>query len=130
MWKLLLVLALPLAPLAAAYGGAPGSLARAGGPGDVQCLIRTQPFTGGIQLEGVVASKAPLSGTYHFDVRKTGRAGTSSSVQSGDFDVPAGEEVIGQVGLGLERGASYDAKLVLRWEGGEASCAASGPDRA
>lgn len=130
MWKLLLVLVLPLAPLAAAYVGAPGSLARAAGTADVQCLIRTEPFSGGIQLEGVVTSKAPLSGTYHFDVRKTGRAGSSSSLQSGDFDVPPGEEVIGQVGLGLERGASYDAKLMLRWVGGEASCEASGPDRA
>jgi hypothetical protein len=48
----------------------------------------------------------------------------------GTFEATAGEEVIGHVGLGLERGASYDANLVVRWDGGEASCEASDPDGA
>ena len=124
MWKFLLVLALPLAPLAAAQP----ILAEASA--DVQCLIRVEPSNDGVELEGVVASKTPLSGTYRFDVRKTGSAGTADSVQSGTFEAQSGEEVIGNVSLSLEPGATYDAELVLEWNGSEASCTTSGPDRA
>ena len=121
MWKLLFVLALPLAPMAAAHTMASDDSA------DVQCQIRAKPMTGGIELEAVVASGTPLSGTYQFDVRKAGHAGTSSSAQSGDFDAVAGEVVVGHVGLGLEPGATYDAELVVRSNDHEAKCAATGP---
>ena len=121
MWKLLFVLALPLAPMAAAHTVA------LQGSADVQCLIRAKPMGGGIELEAVVASESPLSGTYQFDVRKAGRAGTSSSAQSGDFDAVSGEAVVGNVDLGLEPGATYDAQLVVRWNDHEAKCAATGP---
>lgn len=121
MWKLLCVLALPLVPMAAAHTVAPEDT-------DVQCQIRANPVSGGIKLEAVVASETALSGTYQFDVRKSGSAGTSSSAQSGDFDAVSGEAVIGHVGLGLEPGASYDAELVVRWNDHEAKCTASGPE--
>src|SRR5690606_25543484 len=103
MWKLLFVLALPLAPMAAAHTLASEDSA------DVQCHIRANTTGGGIELEAVVASEMPLSGTYQFHVRKAGSAGTSSSAQSGDFDTVSGEAVIGNVGLGLEPGATYNA---------------------
>ncbi|HUE44828.1 MAG TPA: curli-like amyloid fiber formation chaperone CsgH [Aestuariivirgaceae bacterium] len=127
MWKLLFVLALPLAPMAAAHSVTSEDSA------DVQCQIRAKPTQGvtgggGIELEAVVASETPLSGTYQFEVRKAGNAGTSSSAQSGDFDAVSGEAVIGHVGLGLEPGATYDAELVVRWNDNEAKCAASGPE--
>jgi hypothetical protein len=121
MWKLLLVLALPLAPMAAAHTVASEESA------DVHCQIRAKPMSGGIELEAVVASATPLSGTYQFDVRKAGRAGTSSSAQSGDFEAVSGEAVVSHVGLGLEPGATYDAALVVRWNDHEAKCAATGP---
>jgi predicted nucleic acid-binding Zn ribbon protein len=121
MWKLLFVLALPLAPIAAAHTVASQDSA------DVQCEIRANPTGNGIELEAIVASGTPLTGTYQFDVRKSGHAGTSSSAQSGDFDAVAGEAVIGHVGLGLEPGATYDAELVVRWNDHEAKCAATGP---
>lgn len=130
MWKLLLVLALPLAPLAAAHSGALDGIVDTAASADVQCLIRAEPTDAGVALEGVVASRGPLSGTYEFDVRKVGPGGTSHSVQSGTFEAPAGKEVVGSVTLGLESGATYEAKLDLRWQGGEVSCEASGPDRA
>lgn len=130
MWKLFFVMALPLAPLAAAHGGAPEGLVQAAGAADVECRIEVRPMADGVELEGIVASEAPLSGTYEFNVRKAGSAGTSSSAQSGDFDAQSGEQVIGHVGLGLEHGASYEAKLVVQWQGGETICVASGPDGA
>lgn len=129
MWKILLLLVLPIAPLAAAQSGSPEGPIGAEAAADVQCLIRAKPLADGVQLEGVVESKSPLSGTYQFEVRKAGSAGTSSSAQSGEFEMGSGEEVIGLVELGIERGASYDAKLALQWRGGEASCTATGPDR-
>jgi hypothetical protein len=130
MWKLFFVLALPLAPVATIYGGAPEGLVQAHASAEVECEIRTKTTTGGVELEGVVASGTPISGTYEFDVRKSGSAGTSNSAQSGDFEMQTGEEVIGYVGLSLERGASYKAKLVVQWPGGETTCLASGPDEA
>jgi len=60
----------------------------------------------GVQLEGVAVSKQALAGTYQFEVRKVGRAGTSNSAQSGVFETRRGEEVIGRVDLGLERNSS------------------------
>jgi hypothetical protein len=130
MWKLLFVLALPLAPVAAIYGGAPVSQVQAQASAEVECEIRTRTTSGGVELEGVVASETPISGSYEFDVRKAGTAGTSNSAQSGDFEMQSGEEVIGHVGLSLEQGASYKAKLVVQWPGGETTCLASGPDEA
>jgi hypothetical protein len=122
MWKLLFALALPLAPMAAAHSMASERSA------DVQCQIRASPTGNGIELEAIVASETPLSGTYQFDVRKAGNAGTSSSAQSGDFDAVSSEAVVGIVDLGLEPGATYDAELVVRWNDHEAKCSASGPD--
>jgi hypothetical protein len=122
MWKLLFALALPLAPMAAAHSMA------SEGSADVQCQIRASPTGNGIELEAIVASETPLSGTYQFDVRKAGNAGTSSSAQSGDFDAVSSEAVVGIVDLGLEPGATYDAELVVRWNDHEAKCSASGPD--
>lgn len=130
MWKLLLVVALPIAGLAAAPDGVPRGHVLAEAAADVECLIRAKPMAGGVGLEGIVASKAALSGTYQFDVRKLGLAGTSNSTQSGDFKTRSGEVVVGEVGLGLESGDSYSATLVVRWKGGEASCSAAGSDRA
>jgi hypothetical protein len=120
MWKLLFALALPLVPMAAAHTVSADSA-------DVECLIRAKPMAGGIELEAIVASGIPLSGTYQFDVRKAGHAGSSSSAQSGEFDAVSGEAVVGHVGLGLEPDATYDAELVVRWNDHEAKCAASGP---
>lgn len=125
MWKVLFFLAMPLVPLAAANSGHEGKARDA----EPQCLIRSTNVASGVELQGVAASGKPISGSYHFDVRKIGRAGTSNSVQSGEFETRLGEEVVSRVGLGLERGASYEAKLSLRWQGGEATCSARGPDR-
>ncbi len=121
MWKLIFVLALPLAPMAAAHTMVAADAT------DMQCEIRAKPVGDGIELEAVVATGTPLSGIYEFDVRKEGPAGVSSSAQSGTFDAPSGESVVGHVDLGLEPGATYDAELAVRSNDHKAKCTASGP---
>lgn len=128
MWKVIFFLAVPLVPLAAAHVGAESRDDGKTRSSDVQCEIRATSLASGVQLEGIVVSSRPLAGRYDFQVRKTGRAGTSNSAQGGEFETRRGEETIGQVGLGLERGASLEAELVLRWDGGETSCAVRGPN--
>ena len=129
MLKLIhLLLALPLIPLAAAQAPAPQGAGNAGN--EVRCEVRATPVQGGVQLETVVISPEALSGSYAFEVRKQSPAGTSATMQSGEFEVAADEEsVLGQVGLGLDRGASYEAELTIRWRGGETSCVNRHPDR-
>lgn len=124
----LLLLALPLIPVALAHAPSLGEPGSAADP--VHCEIRQSPMAGGVQLEGTVLSNEPLSGAYAFEVMKQGAGGTSTSMQSGDFEALANRrEVVGQVGLGLEQGASYTAKLTISWPGGEASCVKRHPDR-
>lgn len=122
----LLLLALPLIPVALAHAPSPEGAASAE---EVQCDIRATPMSGGVRLEGLVLSEQALSGTYAFEVRKQGAGGTSMSTQSGEFETSAEREVVGEVGLGLERGASYSAKLTISWPGGEVSCVQRYPDR-
>lgn len=123
----LLLLALPLIPVALAHAPSPEG---AGSAEEVRCDIRATPMSGGVRLEGLVLSEQALSGTYAFEVRKQGAGGTSMSTQSGEFETSAErQEVVGEVGLGLERGASYSAKLTISWPGGEVSCVQQHPDR-
>jgi hypothetical protein len=123
-----LLLALPLIPLAAAQAPAPQGADNA--DKEVRCEVRATPMPGGVQLDGIVLSPEALSGSYAFEVRKQGAAGTSRTMQSGDFEAAADEEsVLGQVGLGLDRGASYEAELTIRWRGGETDCVKRHPDR-
>lgn len=131
MWKLLLLMALPLAPLGAIHGGAPAGPADIKADAPLRCEIRTTPVSGGVELAGIAAADRPLSGTYELDVRKTGGGGTSNTMQGGEFELRPGEDaIVSVVGLGLEGGASFNATLVLRWKGGEVSCSASGAERA
>ena len=121
MLKLILfVAALPLVPLALAHAPTPEETGVTKPTEPVQCEIRAAAMPGGVRLEGTVLSKRKLAGDYRLQVDKSGAGGTSSSMQSGAFEIVAGaEEVVGEVGLGLERGASYRAELIIRWPGGE-----------
>jgi hypothetical protein len=132
MLKLILMMAaLPLVPLALAHAPAPEGIGTGTAADPVRCEIRATAMPGGVRLEGTVLSDRALAGSYAFNVEKRGGGGTSSSSQSGDFEAAAGaEEVVGEVGLGLERGASYRAELTIRWPGGEAACVREHPQRA
>lgn len=99
--------------------------------GEALCEIRAESMPGGgVMLQGVVTAPTALSGEYEFRVEKSGRAGSSNSMQSGDFvAAPSKASVVGEVGLGLERGAAYTAELTLTWRGGQTRCVKTHPDR-
>ncbi|HEX2255437.1 MAG TPA: curli-like amyloid fiber formation chaperone CsgH [Afifellaceae bacterium] len=131
MLKLILfIAALPLVPLALAHGPAPQGTVAGVGTDPVRCEVRATAIPGGVRLKGSVASDKALAGSYALRVEKRGSGGSSSNMQSGEFEVAAGaEEIVSEVGLGLERGASYRAELTVRWPGGEAACVSTYPDR-
>lgn len=128
MWKIVFAAALPMLPLAVAHGAATGGAAAAAGS-EVRCEILTVPTPHGLRLQGTLIADAPFTGTYSFEVRKSGRAGSSNSVQAGEFSAFPGDTPLGEVVVGLERGAKYEARLTVEWRGGQTSCTALGPDR-
>ena len=106
-----------LALIAAALGGTATAQAK---DQPIACEIRTKPVTGGVELEAVVLAEAP--GRYEFSVVKHGAGGSSTTAQSGDFEKSPGEQVVGTVGLGLDRASTYSAELTVTWAGGGTAC--------
>jgi len=84
--------ALPLLPLAFLPWTTPSKSMTTRISDDVRCEIRATPTASGVRLESVAMSKVPISGEYEFTVEKSGGGGTSSSSQSGDFELGSGEE--------------------------------------
>ena len=92
---------------------------------DDKCEVRTTKVPGGVELEAVVSSVRALNGSYSFVIEKIGSGGDSNIAQAGDFSLERGaEQVVGSAGLGLARGDSYTAKLVLTDGSGDIVCEA------
>lgn len=99
----------------------------ASGADPVRCQIEVQRASGGVQLRALATASSPFDGSYLFKVDKTGPGGTSTTGQSGDFRLNAGEkEVLGDVTISVERGGSIVAELTLQWPGGSVSCLEGG----
>jgi hypothetical protein len=89
------------------------------------CEVRTTKMPGGVELEAVVSSIRALNGSYSFVIEKKGSGGDSNIAQAGEFSLKQGaEQVVGSAGLGLARGDSYTAKLVLTDGSGDIICEA------
>jgi hypothetical protein len=89
------------------------------------CEVRTTKVPGGVELEAVVSGLRALDGSYSFVIEKRGSAGDSDIAQAGEFSVEhAAEQVLGSAGLGLSRGDSYTARLVLTDGSGDIVCEA------
>ena len=92
---------------------------------DDKCEVRTTKVPGGVELAAVVSSVRALNGSYSFVIEKIGSGGDSNIVQAGNFSLNRGaEHVLGSAGLGLGRGDSYTAKLVLADASGDIVCEA------
>ncbi|WP_212524983.1 curli-like amyloid fiber formation chaperone CsgH [Actibacterium sp. MT2.3-13A] len=93
----------------------------------LSCRIATGTGAQGVTLEArAMAGAQGAEGLYSLEVTRNGASGSTAIRQGGDFSLRAGETaVLGQVTLGPDpRG--YAARLVLRWDGNEISCAAPG----
>ncbi len=90
--------------------------------GPVRCEIEVKPLGGGVELQGVVYSNAPVSGAYQLQVSKSGNGSSSNINQGGNFDAkPDQPAKLGIVRLGGD-GGSYQAKLKVTWNGEEIEC--------
>lgn len=96
--------------------------------GPLTCALEAQDGASGVTLYGRIAGWSAMAGRYRLEVRKIGTGGTSNIAQGGEFRVePAASVTVGHVGLGLERGARYEAVLTLTVEGHTYTCEAFGP---
>jgi hypothetical protein len=90
--------------------------------GPVTCEIRAETVRGTTNLTGVVATEAPISGTYKFSIKGRGGSGRTNINQGGAFAAVPGEDFeLGKVMLG-NPGATYDASLELRVAGKSYGC--------
>jgi hypothetical protein len=89
----------------------------------VECVIRTAPSSYGTRFEAVALADEDAVGEYEFVLTRHDSGGSSDIVQSGDFDLRAGERaVLGEAELSMGRRARYSARLVL-FDGREELCA-------
>lgn len=99
--------AAPEAVVAASYEAPP--------PASVQCDVRAIRTSHGIRFEASAESHRGASGEYELIITKRDRGGSSDIVQGGEYDLGAGDEQsLGNAEVSLERGGSYEARLVLR----------------
>ena len=115
--------------LAVAQGALTPKTPRLSLAADDKCEVRTMKVPGGVELEAVVSSVRALNGSYSFVIEKIGSGGDSNIMQAGEFSLKRGtEHVLGSAGLGLGRGDSYTARLVLTDGSGEIVCEAEDND--
>lgn len=76
----------------------------------VACEIDVRETRNGLRLTAFASGEA--SGDYEFVVTKDGGAGSSDIVQSGEFG-PGHDQLLGEAEFTLERGAEFNARLVL-----------------
>ena len=116
-------LVMSLLPLGLALGAAAGGLPE--GPAhdlaqSPSCEIRVAQ-SGGVEIEALVFTPIPLSGTYEMQVLQAG-ADRSDIRQSGDFEVAPGTPAsVGVVSL-CRGSRDYVATLRVTWDGGSTDC--------
>lgn len=118
-------LMLALAPFAIA--GSIAAAATANGitaaPDGVACQISATPMPAGVELTTYASAQAPVSGSYHFVVSKSGSGGSSDIDQGGDFNARPGKQaLLGVVDLNVDAGTHYFAKLTLAWNAHSTAC--------
>ena len=82
--------------------------------GPLQCQIRRNESSIGVELIGVVSSARAIAGRASFAILKSGTAGTSNIRQGNHFAIDAGKEaIVGRATIGLEPGAVITVDLSL-----------------
>lgn len=86
------------------------------------CELSQIAIPGGTRLEARVFPQAAMTGSYELTVRDTGRGGSSSIDQSGDFSAARGDAlVLGEIELSTQA-RHLDASLTLRTGGKVYTC--------
>jgi hypothetical protein len=76
-----------------------------------------------LRIEAVARSLENLRGSYRFELRKASANGASQNMQSGDFELRAGQEkILSTVFLRASDAGHFQAKLVLNSNSGSVSC--------
>ncbi|MGN6100034.1 MAG: curli-like amyloid fiber formation chaperone CsgH [Devosia sp.] len=95
-------------------------MAAATDPG-LSCKVTGTPAGGLINIEGSIASKSTLDGSYELQIRGSGPGGSSNVTQGDDFHVDAGQST--QVGEAtLTRNSSIDVVMTVKAAGRTARC--------
>jgi hypothetical protein len=95
-----------------------------------RCEIRVDDRGDNVVLEGLVFTRAPVSGSYQLRISQKGGGGSSDIVQSGDFSIGSGETgSLGIVSLSMST-KRYVAKLSVQWDDGAPDCKAGAPKSA
>lgn len=111
--------------VAGAIGASGGGTAGAGSDG-LRCEVVVERQGSGVELEGLVFAKAPLSGFYTLQITKSGGGGSSDISQSGDFSADGRKPArLGSVALGGD-GGRFEAILTVEADGVSAKCKKSG----
>ena len=92
------------------------------GEGPVECIIARQRGPMSTDLAAVVTAREAVSGNYTFTVSGSGRGGSSSIRQGGDFDAAEGSQTILS---STTLSGGYEAVLTVKWPGGSKVCRVS-----
>lgn len=80
----------------------------------VACEIRANRTPVGMEIDGVVRGHPGQSGSYQFELEKTGASGNSDVSQGGDFTIPStGTTTVSASELNLSRGDVYRVAMTL-----------------
>ncbi len=92
-------------------------------PADLTCALRAEATDVGLRIEAVGHATVALHGHYELTVAKESQTGSSRNVQSGRFDLEAGENrILANVLLDRSAIGHYRAVLALERNGTGVLC--------
>jgi hypothetical protein len=93
--------------------------------GPLACALRITPGLFGLTFAGTAEAARDVVGTYALTIEKSGRSGSASISQAGEFRLRAGErETLGEATLNGKR-SEFDAALTLDVDGKRFACPGS-----
>ena len=91
------------------------------------CSLRERRTNGTVTLEGEVTTASVEAGHYRLHVKKTGQAGSASTIQRGSFPASAPLQLrVGHSTFSLGPGARFEAVLTVQQASRSAECRAQG----
>jgi len=99
-------------------------------PPGIVCSVLEETTGSAVRLRGRVNGPEDISGTYSFQISKSGPAGSSTISQGGNVSAPANTETfLGSTTLSVEPGARYTVRLTINVNGSVHTCTSDKGDR-